>query len=160
MSNETPEEESKDLISSDSTNTTSVQNKSTIVEETIEGFLMSMQNTNPNSSLLNGLNSEQIDKVLKSADDSDKRRHEYDMAELNASKELEKDRISGQQIEKKTRKIAILSLISAFVIITLIILIYKERYVQTWFTLVLGLIGGSGLTALWNNFENNTRSKE
>lgn len=153
MSSETPKRKSKDLTPSDTPSNTSLPKKNTIedaVEETMDGFLMSMQSSSPHSSILSGLSPEQIDKMLKSADEAAKRKHEFEMAQLNANKQLEKDRISGEQIEKKTRKYSILILISAFLLVTLIILIFKDEFVDKWFTLIIGLIGGSGLTTIYN----------
>lgn len=151
MSSENPEETSSDgLIHSEESETSLLSKENQIVQETLEEFLMFEKSHNDFSDFLSKLDKDQVDQVLKAASDSDKRHFDYAMAKLKADQELEKDRISGQQLDKITRRNALMLIIGFIVVTTLVILLFKDTYFDKWLTFVIGLLGGSGMTALFN----------
>ena len=87
----------------------------------------------------------QVDNLIVGMQENDKRIHDYHTSKLEKEHE----------INKKKHNLIILIFI-AYLVSTLIILLFKDAYFDKWLTFTIGLIGGTGISKwLGNNSKTN-----
>ena len=91
----------------------------------------------------NSLSDSQKDKVLTVMQQNEDHAFEYNIKKIDNEKEIKLARISAGIFNQKTNRYTALVILIVFLIITVIILIFKEAFFIPWLTFLTGLIGGS-----------------
>lgn len=110
--------------------------------------VLSMQKGLKDNIDLSKFSPKQIDKLLETLSENEKNAFNFHSKRIDAIKEIELSKISASTVNQKTLRIAIIGLLLALPLITLLILFYKENFFIPWLTFLTGLLGGIGLSKI------------
>lgn len=103
------------------------------------------------------LDKEQTDKVLDTLLLNEKNAFTYHTKRLESQTEIELKRIDASIVTEKTNRYSIIFALIGIVLITLLILIFKETFFIPWLSFITGIAGGFGLGKV--NFNSSSSTK-
>jgi len=91
------------------------------------------------------LSTEQKDKALELAGESDRRAFEFQSQRLAAAERIELKRMESSTINQRTFRLIVIALLAAGFITTVLILFFKSEFFTTWLAFITGVAGGFGI---------------
>lgn len=119
--------------------------KSKLTEMFHQVEMMALSKGNKNSLDFSSMNEKQIDKLIDLMAQNENNAFNYHTKKLETVKEIKLSEHNNSSITEKTDRYTILSIIVGTVLISLIILIFKETFFDKWLTFITGMGAGFGL---------------
>lgn len=91
---------------------------------------------------------EQTDRLLDIVDKNEDNAIKYFLDKNETKRVIKVEEIRARTIGYRSRRDMVYASILSFVIITVIILIFKEQYFAMWIAFITGLFGGAGIKTL------------
>lgn len=111
--------------------------------------MMIMEKSKSSSGIdLGSLSESQKDKVIETLSKHEDNAYNVYMKRLEVGKDLKTKEINASIVNQKTNRYVYIGSLTAFFLITLLILFFKDGYLGQWLAFVTGLVGGFGLSKI------------
>jgi hypothetical protein len=107
--------------------------------------MMALHKSSSNGLDFSKFDKEQLDKVLDTLHLNEQNAYNYHTRRLDAHKEIEIEKIKASVVNETTNRHTIYIAGAVFLIITVLILIFKDTFFVSWITFITGLAGGFGV---------------
>lgn len=108
---------------------------------------------------LSEFDKDQKDKLLELMSKNEDNAIKFHTERINAIKEIELSRIASSSVNNKTLRYILVPGLAFVVILTVLILIFKESYFIPWLTFLTGFVGGAGAPKLINSLRQTDKSE-
>ena len=108
---------------------------------------------------LSDFSTEQKDKLLDIMGQNEKNAFDFNMKRLSVSESINTKALDASIVNQQTLRIVLVISILAFVLLFVLILIFKDEYLQTFLSFTIGLIGGVGIKSSFSSLNKSSKIK-
>lgn len=114
------------------------------IEAILQSFELFALEKGRSSIDLNSLSEPQRDKLIDTIAQNEENAFKYHIKRLEVVESIESKRIHASTVDKRTFRYVSISILSLIAIITILILFFKDEYLQIWLAFIIGIVGGAG----------------